>query len=161
MTLQAQLTSVVQSIATDIKALVVAQGSLAALSTTENGSLVGAINELFALISGAGGAGILDTAGDGDTTHTWSANKITDELAALRSSILNGVDPAWDTLQELAAGLSNQDSAINNLLTAVGNRVRFDAAQTLTTAQKLQACQNIGIGDPETDLVAIYNAAKA
>jgi hypothetical protein len=39
--------------------------------------------------------------------------------------------------------------------------VRFDASQTLTTPQMLQACTNLGIGDPDTDFLAAYNAAKA
>ena len=39
--------------------------------------------------------------------------------------------------------------------------VRFDAAQTLTPQEKLQACQNLGVGNPDADLVAAYNAAKA
>ena len=49
----------------------------------------------------------------------------------------------------------------------VANRVRYDAAQTLTSPQQAQARANIGaqsaaaIGDPDRDLVADYTAAKA
>lgn len=161
MSLETRMTALAQTVAIDVKALLANQGSLATLNTTAKGSLAAAINELQAALAGAAGAGIDDLAGAGDTDSTWSANKIILAIAALKSDLLNGVDPAWDTLQELAAGLSGQDSAINNLLTAVGNRVRFDAAQTLTAPQQLQACQNIGLGDPEVDLVAAYNAAKA
>lgn len=32
-------------------------------------------------------------------------------------------------------------------------------AQTLTTEQKLQACTNLGIGDPDTDFLTYYNNA--
>lgn len=67
---------------------------------------------------------------------------------------------ALDTLNELAAALGNDPNFSATIATALGNRVRYDAAQTLTTAQRLQACQNIGIGDPETDLAAAYAAAK-
>jgi len=38
--------------------------------------------------------------------------------------------------------------------------VRFDAAQTLTVAQQLTACTNIGIGNPAVDLVAVYTTAR-
>ena len=37
----------------------------------------------------------------------------------------------------------------------------FDEAQMLTTAQKLQACTNLGVGNPEHDFAADYAAAKA
>jgi hypothetical protein len=43
----------------------------------------------------------------------------------------------------------------------MSKRLRFDAAQTLTTAEQLQACTNLGIGNPDVDLVAAYNTAKA
>jgi len=43
----------------------------------------------------------------------------------------------------------------------LGNRVRYDAPQTLTTAQQLQACTNIGVGNPERDFVTDYTTAKA
>lgn len=161
MALDARLQALAQAIATDIKTLLSNQGNLTALNTTAKGSLVAAINEIHAALSSAGGAIIDDAATTGDTDSTWSANKIIAELGNLRTGLLNGVDPAFDTLQELAAELGDQDSAINNLLAAVGNRIRYDTSQTLTTAQQLQACQNIGVGNPEIDLVAAYNAAKA
>lgn len=161
MALDTRLQALAQAVATDIKTLTANQGNLAALTTTAKGSLVAAINELQAALSSAGGAGIDDAATTGDTDSTWSANKIIAELGNLRTGLLNGVDPAFDTLQELAAELGDQDSAISNLLTAVGNRIRYDASQTLTGPQQLQACQNIGVGNPETDLVAAYTAAKA
>ena len=49
----------------------------------------------------------------------------------------------------------------------VANRVRYDAAQTLTAPQMARARANIGaqsaadIGNPDRDLVADYTAAKA
>lgn len=165
MALDTRLQALAQAVAADVKTLYANQGALSALDTAAKTSLVAAINELHSEIAGlspggGGGAEIDDDAGTGDTDVTWSADKITAALAALKSDLLDGVNPAFDTLKELADALGDQDSAISNLLTAVGNRVRYDAAQTLSTAQKLQACQNIGIGDPDADLVAIYVAAK-
>jgi hypothetical protein len=162
MSLQTRLNALVTAIATDIKSLITGQGNLAALDTTAKTNLVAAINEVNAALAGAGGAPeVLDMATTGDTVHTWSADKIITELNALKSGILSGVDPAYDTLLEIAATLGSQDTAVNNLLAAVGNRIRFDAAQTLTTPQQAQACANIGVGDPEIDLAAAYATAKA
>jgi hypothetical protein len=160
MSLQTRLTALAQAIAADVKTLLAQDGNLAALNTTAKSSLVAAINELVAAIAAASGAAINDAAGNGDTAVTWSADKIHDELLALKSSILNGVDPAYDTLVEIAAKLGSDDTAITGLLDAVSKRVRYDAAQSLTTPQQAQACANIGVGDPETDLVAQYTAAR-
>jgi hypothetical protein len=146
--------------ATDVKALYANQGSLSALTTTAKSSLVAAINELQASGGGGGGATILDTAGAGDTAHTWSADKSTSAIAAAVAGILGGASSAYDTLLEIQTALQSEDSSIANLLAAVSNRLRFDAAQTLTSGQITQVCSNAGLGEPETDFVAIYNAAK-
>lgn len=160
MSLETRLTALAQSIGGDVKTILAAQGSLAALTTTEKSSLVGAINELVSSISG-GGVTILDTAGAGDTTHAWSADKIVSALNQVKSDIVNGAPTAYDTLVEIATQLSGDQTALSGLLAAVGNRVAYDAAQSLTTGQKAQACANIGVGNPEHDFVSDYNTAKA
>ena len=163
MTLATQLTTAFQNVSADIKAILASRGSLAALTTTDKTNLVAAINELVTTIGSlaGGGAAILDTATDGDTTHTWSADKIYDELQALKTSIINGAPAAYDTLVEISTYLSSNDSTVSGLTTAISNRVSYADAQSLTTGQKLQACTNIGLGDPETDYAAVYAAAKA
>lgn len=170
MTLEQRISALVTAIGGDIKILLAAKGDLSALTTTAKTSLVDAINELDAAIDGlaaSSGAVIDDAAGDAATTVTWSANKIYDELQALKNSILGGVGTAYDTLQELATELTDQDSVVSGLVASVANRVRFDAAQGLTSPQQLQARQNIGaqsaaeIGNPDADLVAAYTTAKA
>ncbi|MDI6527354.1 hypothetical protein QMA71_17605 [Pseudomonas otitidis] len=162
--METRLIALAQAIGSDVKSLRAAQGDLTSLSTTAKGNLVAAINEVFALV-GAGGVQIDDGAGNGDTVVTWSADKIFDsiELAkqAVKDSILGGAGAALDTLKELADALNNDPNFAATIATQISNRVRYDAAQTLTTAQRLQACQNIGIGDPEADFVAAYNTAKA
>lgn len=158
----AKLLAITQAIGADIKALEIARGNLAALNTAAKSNLVAAINEVFALI---GGVAINDAAGDGVVDQTWSANKIYDEITAridaLRNELRAGAGAALDTFAEVAAQLAADESAAAALATAVSNRVRFDAAQVLTGPQQLQACQNLGIGDPEQDLLGAYNAAKA
>lgn len=164
MTMETRLIALAQAIGADVKSLRAAQGDLTSLSTTAKGNLVAAINEVVALV-GAGGVQIDDAAGNGDTGVTWSADKIFDSIEqakqAVKDSILGGAGAALDTLKELADALNNDPNFAATIATQISNRVRYDAAQTLTTAQRLQACQNIGIGDPEADFVAAYNTAKA
>lgn len=164
MSLQVRITALASAIAADVKTLTTAQGNLAVLTTSDKTSLVAAINELNAEIGSLAtslGAQILDTAGAGDVTHTWSANKLVSALATLKADILGGASAAYDTLQELAVALQGNDSAVANLLAAVGNRVSYADAQMLTSEQQAQACANIGVGNPETDFAALYAASKA
>lgn len=164
MSLETRIIALAQAIGTDVKTLTIKQGDLTSLSTTAKGNLVAAINELYGAVGGAG-AQINDTAGNGDTLVTWSADKIYDTIEAaklaIKNDLVNGASAALDTLSELASALNNDPSFAVTIATELGNRVRFDSAQTLTAAQKLQACTNIGIGDPERDLAAAYVTAKA
>jgi hypothetical protein len=159
MTLQARITALAQSIGTDIKALKTSDGNLAALTTTNKTSLVLALNELKGIIDAVGT--VIDDAQVTSTTKTYSVTKIVALINQAKTDILGGASAAYDTLLEIQTILQGDGTNISNLLTAVGNRVRFDAAQTLTVPQINQACANIGLGEPDTDLVAIYNTAKA
>ncbi len=162
MSLTTQISNLAVRVATECKSIRATAGDKTALTTTDKTSLVAAINELKAALAGA--AGILDTAAAGDTTHTWSADKIVTQLAAVKSEILNGAPSAYDTLLEIANQLATDDGAISGLLTAVGNRVAFDQAQTLTSPQKAQALANIGaisasdVGDVTTNFVTSFEA---
>ena len=161
MSLETRIVALAQAIGADVKLLTARQGDLTSLSTTAKTNIVAAINELYAAL----GNKIDDLAGDGATTVTWSANKIYDTIeaakAAVKNDLIDGSVAALNTLKELAAALNNDPSFATTIATELGNRVRFDAAQTLTIAQKLQACTNIGVGDPERDLAAAYVTAKA
>ncbi len=164
MSLETKIIAVVQAIGADIKDLRTKQGDLTALSTTAKGNLVAAINELYGLL-GSSGAVIDDNAGDGATSVTWSADKIFDTIeaakTAVKAELTDGASTALDTLAELAAALGNDPNYAATIATELGNRVRYDAPQPLTTAQQLQACTNIGVGNPERDFVADYTTAKA
>ena len=171
MSLENRLIALAQAIGADIKSLRQADGALSSLTTTAKSSLVAAINELHSLVVAGGGAAINDTAGDGATTVTWSANKIFDTIEAaklaVKNELVNGAGAALDTLNKLAAALGNDPSFAATIAAEVANRVRYDAAQTLTAQQQAQARANIGaqsaadIGNPDRDLVADYNTAKA
>jgi len=163
MTQETRLIALANAIGADIKLLKAADGDLTALSTTAKSSLVAAINEIYGLM-GTDGAVIDDLSGDGATAVTWSANKIHDSIeaakAAVKSELIGGASAAYDTFVELQGLLEADETLTASLSDAITKRVRFDAAQTLTVAQQLQACTNIGIGNPDTDFVAAYNTAK-
>lgn len=173
MTLEQRLILLAQAIGADIKTLTVAQGSLTSLTTTAKSNLVAAINELKSITDGlaGGGAAINDAAGDGDTTVTWSADKIFDSIAAakaaLKNELLDGAGAALDTLNELGDALNNDPNFAATIAAEIANRVRYDAAQALSEPQKAQACVNIGaqaasdVGDTDRDFVGDYNTAKA
>ena len=164
MSLATRLVSLAQAIGGDIKTLTTNQGTLSGLTTTQKSNLVAAINEINAAL-GSAGAQINDAATNGDTTVTWSADKIYDAIEAAKvavtNSLTNGAGAALDTFKELQDALGNDPTFAATMATSLSQRVRFDSAQTLNTAEKLQACTNIGIGDPESDLVATYNTTKA
>ena len=163
MSLETKLILLAQSIGADIKSLTNKQGDLTSLSTTAKSNFVSAINELYTMVGNAGAA-INDAVGDGATSVTWSANKIFDTIEAAKTTVknelVNGAAAALDTLNELSAALNNDPNFAATIATDLSNRIRYDAVQTLNTAQKLQACTNIGIGNPEFDFTATYTAAK-
>ena len=176
MSLETRIVALAQAMGADVKALTAAQGSLSALNTTTKTSLVAAINDLMTLI-GSAGVSIDDGAGNGNTAVTWSADKIFDNIEAAKTAVKNdlvgGAGAALDTLNELAAALGNDPSFAATIATEIANRVRFDAAQTLTSPQQAQARANIGaasaadvsglltgLGTYDRDYAADYTAAK-
>lgn len=163
MSLESQIVSLAQAIGADIKSLKSADGNLSSLSTTAKTSLVAAINELYGLV-GSSGATINDSSTT-STTQTWSASKsqtaINNAITALQNSLVNGAGPALDTFKELQDALGNDPSFAATVATALANRVRFDAVQTLTAEQQLQALTNLNVGDPTRNFVSDYNSAKA
>lgn len=163
MSLESQLVSLAQAIGADIKDLKAADGTLSSLSTTAKTSLVAAINEVYSLV-GSGGVTIND-ASTTSTTQTWSANKSTAAIdaaiTALQNSLVNGAGTALDTLKELQDALGGDANFATTVATSLANRVRYDAAQTLTAPQQLQALTNLDVGDPTHNYVTDYNTAKA
>ena len=142
MALDTQLLALAQRIGSELKAVRTAAGDTNSLATTAK-TLVGAINELKTAIASA--PSIND--GGTSTTSTYSSNKIVAELTTLenkiKNEILGGASSAYDTLLEIQQQLQSDDTDIANLLAALGNRVRFDASQSLNTSQQSQARSNI------------------
>ena len=218
-TLEQRMRDLITALGTDFKATRAMIGTLTSLSTTEKGSIVGAINEVRAIAAAAsgntGGAVIDDVTATNSTTYssnkivaaiqaartvindttasgtsvysstkvntaitaliddattvtgkTWSSSKTQAVVNAAVASLVGGAPGTLDALNELAAALGNDANFATTMTTALGNRVRFDAAQTLTAAQKVQVKANIDalgtleIGNPDADFVAAYVLAK-
>lgn len=167
MTLEEQIIALCGAIGSDVKALSLSQGSTSALTTQAKGSIVAAINELVGLVSSGG---ISDVATSTATDKTWSAAKITAVVdaakLAVKNDLLGGAGAALDTLAELGAAISNNASFAATIASELSNRVRVDAAQTLTLTQQAQVRSNIGamaaaaIGNADRDFSAAYAAAK-
>lgn len=160
MSLQAQLVALTQSIAADIKAIYLNEGRLPSLTTTEKSNLVSAINELKTLIATTTVALISDVS-TVSTTKTYSIDKINLQISAAISALEDGAPTAMNTLKELADAIASDETGISGLVTAMGNRIRFDATQTITELQQITACENIGVGNPTTDFVYVYVHSKA
>lgn len=167
-TLEQRITALAQAIGADVKALNLKQGDLTSLSTTSKTNLVVAINELFTLVQSAGG-NIINDAATG-AASTYSSNKIgadlTSAISALRTELKAGAGAALDTFAELAAAINNDASFATTIANSLSKRVRADAAQTFSAAERLQARQNIDafgsieLGNPDADLANIYAVAK-
>ena len=156
-TQQQRITALAQAIASDIKNLTANQGSLTTLTTTNKTSLVAALNELKTAIANA--SNINDTATN--TSATWSSQKINTTINNAVTALVNGAGTTLDTLKELSAALGNDANFAATIATQMGKRIRVDAPQTLTATEQAQGCANLGIGNPDTDLLAVYIAAKA
>ncbi len=164
-------------------------GDTAALTTTAKTNLVAAINEINTALDNIDLAGLInDLAASSVIDKTYSAHKITQLIAASVAGLVDSSPTTMDTLHELAAALANDPNFATTITTALGNRVRVDAAQTFTDQQKAQARDNIpaastaqvtaaqtaadtantnlaalvaALGNTDRDLVAYYAAAKA
>jgi hypothetical protein len=151
MSLQTNVTDLATRIATECKSLrTLINGNaadLSSLTTTAKGNLLAAVNELQAEINAAAAMNDGVTA----TTSTWSSTKILAQInsavAQGKADLVNGAPTALDTLNEIATALASDDTELAALTTALGNRVRFDAAQTLTAPQQAQARTNIAAAD--------------
>ena len=142
MSLVTRITALINSIATDIKDVYAKIGNLSSLQTTTKSSLVGAINEIIA----SGGLQIDDTTPSTSTTFSGTAidSKIATAKTEVKNEILGSASAAYDTLQEIQAQMEADDTAASALTTAVGQRPTYTET-----------------GDLDTDLVQLYNTAKA
>ena len=137
-----------------------------ALNTTTNTLSASKVNANIAAAVAAK-TQISDTTVKSDansTSVTYSASKIIDLVNASMNAVLANAPAALDTLKELADAIGDDANFAANMTAALANRVRFDAPQTLTTAQQAQARTNINaygsveLGDITVDLVAVFRS---
>lgn len=142
MSLLTRITALINSIATDIKDVYAKIGNLSSLQTTTKSSLVGAINE----IKSSGGLQINDSTPSVSTTFSGTAidSKIATAKTEVKNEILGSASAAYDTLQEIQAQMEADDTAAASLTAAVGQRPTYTET-----------------GNLDTDLVQLYNTAKA
>jgi hypothetical protein len=120
-----------------------------------------ALAEIWTIADGAAGGGVSINDAATNTTQTWSSQKSTDYIAAQIAAVINSAPAALDTLDELAAALGDDANFASTVTTALGNRLRFDAAQTLTSPQKAQGQANLGVVTSTVDFAANFNTAIA
>lgn len=165
MSLSTNVTDLATTVGTELKKTRVLLNNnaidLNALTTTPKTDLVAALNWLHAEVQSlsGGAAGINDSATS--TSTTWSSSKIDGEIDAAVAALVDGAPLALDTLKELADALADGQADIGGILTALDNRVRFDAAQSLTGPQQAQARANIGAGTSNLTLGTTSSTAKA
>jgi hypothetical protein len=164
MSLVTVLTNFAQRVGTEAKAVrLLLNGNaadLSALTTTAKSNLVAAINEVKAA---AGGAAINDATTSSATV--WSSQKTSTEIGVAVAGVIASAPGALDTLDELAAALGDDANFAATVTTGLSNRVRVDAAQSLTAPQRAQGLANLGalaaadVGNTETNFVTLFEAA--
>lgn len=155
---EALLQSLTTTMASAVKSQGAKAGDLPSLTTTAKASLVAAINELNAKPDPVGGVQIND-ASSTSTTTTWSAKKSSDAITAAVNALVDGAPTALDTLKELATAMGDSANFSATMTAALANRIRFDAAQSLTAPQQAQALANLGIARSTVDFAAAFTAA--
>jgi hypothetical protein len=168
------LNLVIQNLATrigtefkSIRTLVGGTGTagVTSLNTTAT-NLVAAINEVkatadFADATATAGLKIDDVTLSGTTVYssTKTNTEINSKVSVAINAAIDNAPAALNTLNELAAALGDDANFAGTVTTGLANRLRHDAAQTLGTAAQLQACLNIGVGNPETNFVTTFETA--
>lgn len=138
-----------------------------AISIVDSGGLYtatdveAALAEVKTVADAAAGGGVSINDAATNTTQTWSSQKSTDYVAAQIAAVINSAPAALDTLDELAAALGDDANFASTVTTALANRLRFDAAQTLTAPQKAQGQANLGVVTSTVDFAANFNTAIA
>ena len=133
-----------------------------ALSTTAQGNLVLAINELFVT---AGNAAVIDNSST--TTAAWSASKILAEIQASRDSLIGGAPATFDTMIELMNEIIANDGDISTAVADIAANAVLaqqgvdDAATAQAKADANETAHNnlvTALGSLTTDYAALVSA---
>ena len=152
MALQDRLNSLISAIKAETKSLRTfisgtTNGDTSGLNTTAT-HLVGAINEVKVTADSASGRGSSINDAATNETEAWSSSKVAAEITTAVNGILDGAPAAMDTLNELAAALGDDANYAASLSAQLANKANTSAIYTQAE-----------LGDPETNLVALWNAA--
>jgi hypothetical protein len=126
---------------------------------TTSGTTTWSSSKIATFTGGGGGAGINDTTTS--TSSVWSSSKTNTSINA----VVGTAPTALNTLGKVATALGSDPAYAATTTTALGNRVRADAAQSFNSTQQTQARANISaawttdLGDPAADFVALFVAA--
>ena len=131
MSLETRIVDLATRIATEIK---VVRGEIA---NAGGGDLL-ASNNLSDVANLAQARTNLDVPSKGD---------VTTQVQLAIAALVGDAPETLDTLSELADALGDAPDAINNILAALGLRIRVDAAQTFTAAQRAQGQANLNVVD--------------
>lgn len=103
---------------------------------------------------------LLERSNHTGTQPTSTISDFTAEVNNIVNTVIDGAPGSLDTLNELAAALGDDPNFATTIATGLSERVRFDAPQTKTLVERTQACENIGVGNPDRDFVLDYIVAR-
>lgn len=138
-----------------------------AISIVDSGALYAATDveaalaEVRTVADAAAGGGVAINDAATNLTDAWSSQKISDEISAAVSALIDGAPGALDTLNELAAAINDDATFTTTVTTALGLRVRVDAAQSFTGPQQAQGKANLGIVASTVNFASNFNTAIA
>lgn len=143
-----------------------------ALGTTSSTAKAGDYQPAAANISDSTSAGrALLTAASAAAQRTaldvQSVSETATAISAAVAALVDGAPGALDTLKEFSDALGGDENFATTIATALGNRLRVDAAQSLSGPQQAQGQTNLSVysraelGDPTTDFVAVLTSALA
>lgn len=143
-----------------------------ALGTTSSTAKAGDYQPAAADISDATSAGralltAASVAAQRTALDVQSASEVAVAINAAVAGLVDGAPEALDTLKEFADALGDDPNFATTISTALGNRLRVDASQSLSGAQQAQGQSNLSvysraeIGDPTTDFVSVLTSALA
>lgn len=102
-----------------------------------------------------------DVHGIADTSLLATKSYADSAAATAAAGVVDAAPATLDTLNELAAALGDDPNFATTVSTALGNRVRFDAAQTLSSSEKIQARSNISALSSGAGEVGTSNLANS
>ena len=120
-----------------------------------------ALAEVKTIADAAAGGGVTINDAATNGTQAWSSTKISSHVSAAVASLVSGSPAALDTLNELAVALGSDASFATTMSTALGLRVRVDAAQAFTGPQQSQGKANLGIVASVVNFAGNFNTGIA